>query len=84
MSANEAPALTPAQSNGLQEAFGRAMSPGPNGNWDWGATGLAKREYIAARLLASSMSHGWTPKEAAQRAVQYADALLTELAKVTP
>jgi hypothetical protein len=45
------------------------------------AYGLSKREYFACRFIAPQINIGYTPKEAAARAVAFADALLAELSK---
>ena len=43
--------------------------------------GLTKREYYAVRFVATQINMGWSPREAAQRALLFADALILELSK---
>jgi hypothetical protein len=56
------------------------VQTGDNSGWE---AGLSKREYIAAKVLPEciEMFSPMNPQDAAKAAVQYADALLTELEK---
>lgn len=61
----------------------------PNDNVVWGSAGLTIREHFAALAMASLASHHTQGGNTfailtAAQAVEYADALIAQLAKVTP
>ena len=60
----------------------------PDADIEWGAPGLTKREYVAIQLAAGMLADEsadpgstYPPNGLAHRAVEFADALLAELAK---
>ena len=60
----------------------------PDGRVDYGFSGLTKREYVAIQLAAGMLADEsadsgstYPPNGLAHRAVEFADALLAELAK---
>lgn len=68
--------------NGGECAFTRPTTALPNGDHDWGATGLTKREYIATHVMAG-LAAFISPPDVAGMAVRYADALLAALEGAT-
>ena len=60
----------------------------PDGDIEWGARGLTKREYVAIQLAAGMLADEsadpgstYPPNGLAHRAVEFADALLAALAQ---
>ena len=45
------------------------------------STGMTKREYIATQLMSGLISSGYSPEDAAERAIRGVDLLLTQLNK---
>jgi hypothetical protein len=64
-------------------AFARPMGYNPDGLWNNSQTGLTIREYIATQSMVGLCvdHHSGGPIGNARRAVEFADALITELNK---
>lgn len=44
-------------------------------------TGMTKREYMATQIMSGLLSNGYSPEDAAERAIRGVDLLLTQLNK---
>jgi hypothetical protein len=89
MSADAKPTL--AQCNGMEPAFHHPAFTTPNGDTHWGYGGLTKREYMATAILQNVAVADFVIGGAAVSigaritfAVEVADMLLAELARVQP